>query len=61
MTRSTPISDLLDLETEIARYLDAVETFRAEGSCPTWLPEVAPPAWWASEHLPEPRPAARVC
>ena len=26
-----------------------------------WLPELAPPAWWASEHLPEPHPAARVC
>jgi hypothetical protein len=61
MTRSTPSSDLLDLETEIARYLDAVETFRAEGSCPTWRPELAPPAWWASEHLPEPRSAAPVC
>jgi hypothetical protein len=61
MTRKALTTELTDLETEIARYLDAVETFRAEGSCPTWQPELAPPSWWASEHLPEPRTAAPVC
>lgn len=61
MTRSAPISEPLELETEIARYLDAVETFRAEGSCPTWRPELALPSWWASEHLSEPHAATPVC
>jgi hypothetical protein len=34
-----PDIDLDALLTEIARYLGAVEAFRAAGREPTWLPE----------------------
>ena len=34
------VFELNQLPDEVARYLAAVDTFRAEGSAPTWRPEL---------------------
>jgi hypothetical protein len=45
------------LMREIARYLTAVDTFRAELREPTWLPELAPGGAAAADRS-SPRPTA---
>jgi hypothetical protein len=42
------------LVTEIERYLETVDAFRAEGAEPTWANDEAPPAWWLEEQLESP-------
>jgi hypothetical protein len=49
----TVIAHLLE---EVARYLAAVDTFRAEGVEPVWADEQALPEWWLEEHFPGRKP-----
>ena len=57
------MNDTLDTSTEgligeIARYLAAVDTFRAEGREPIWRPEIVTPPALKSRSPERPAPAS---